>query len=42
MDICLGNSGVRFERTLYPDAGDEDKELALNAKYRFCGKGDGS
>ncbi len=42
MDICLGNSGARFERTLYPDAGDEDKEPALNAKYRFCGKGDGS
>ena len=35
MDICLGHNGVRFEKTLYSDAGDDDKELVLNAKYRF-------
>ena len=36
MDICLGHSGVGFEKTLYSDAGDDDKELVLNAKYRLC------
>ena len=37
MDICLGHNGVGFEKTLYSDAGDDDKELVLNAKYRLCG-----
>ena len=36
MDICLGHNGVEFEKTLYPDTGDDDKELVLNAKYRLC------
>ena len=36
MDICLGHNGVGFEKTLYSDAGDDDKELVLNAKYRLC------
>ncbi len=35
MDICLWNNGVGFEKTLYSDAGDDDKELVLNAKYRI-------
>ena len=35
MDICLGHNGIGFEKTLYSDAGDDDKELALNAKYRL-------
>ena len=34
MDICLGHSGIDFDKILYPDTG-EDKEYALNAKYRF-------
>ena len=34
MDICLGHSGIDFDKKLYPDTG-EDKEYALNAKYRF-------
>jgi hypothetical protein len=34
MDICLGHSGIDFDRTLYPDTG-EDKEYVLNAKYRL-------
>ena len=29
-----------FEKTLYSDAGDDDKELVLNAKYRLCRYGD--
>ena len=37
MDICLGHNGIGFEKTLYSDAGDDDKELVLNAKYRLCG-----
>ena len=36
MDICLEHNGVGFEKTLYSDAGDDDKELVLNAKYRLC------
>jgi hypothetical protein len=36
MDICLGYNGIGFEKTLYSDAGDDDKELMLNAKYRLC------
>ena len=36
MDICLEYNGVGFEKTLYSDAGDDDKELVLNAKYRLC------
>ena len=36
MDICLRHNGVGFEKTLYSDAGDDDKELVLNAKYRLC------
>ena len=36
MELCLGHSGVGFEKTLYSDAGDDDKELVLNAKYRLC------
>ena len=36
MDICLGHNGIGFEKTLYSDAGDDDKELVLNAKYRLC------
>ena len=35
MDLCLWHNGVRFEKILYSDAGD-DKELVLNAKYRLC------
>ena len=35
MDICLEHNGVGFEKTLYSDAGDDDKELVLNAKYSF-------
>ena len=34
MDICLAHNGIEFEKTLYPDAGD-DKEFTLNAKYRL-------
>ena len=34
MGICLGHSGIDFDRTLYPDTG-EDKEYVLNAKYRL-------
>ena len=34
MDICLDHSGIGFERTLYPDPGD-DREFVLNAKYSF-------
>jgi hypothetical protein len=37
MDLCLWHNGVGFEKTLYSDAGDDDKELVLNAKYRLCG-----
>ena len=33
---ALGCNGVGFEKTLYSDAGDDDKELVLNAKYRLC------
>ena len=36
MDICLGHNGVGFEKTLYSDSGDDNKELVLNAKYRLC------
>ena len=36
MDLCLRHNGVGFEKTLYTDAGDDDKELVLNAKYRLC------
>ena len=36
MDICLEHNGVGFEKTLYLDVGDDDKELVLNAKYRLC------
>ena len=36
MDICLEHNGVGFEKTLYSDVGDDDKELVLNAKYRLC------
>jgi hypothetical protein len=36
MDICLEQNGVGFEKTMYSDAGDDDKELVLNAKYRLC------
>ena len=36
MDLCLRHNGVGFEKTLYSDAGDDDKELVLNAKYRLC------
>ena len=36
MDICLGHNGVGFVKTLYSDAGDDDKELVLNAKYSLC------
>ena len=36
MDICLAHNGVGFEKKLYSDAGDDDKELVLNAKYRLC------
>ena len=36
MDLCLWHNGVRFEKILYSDAGDDDKELVLNAKYRLC------
>jgi hypothetical protein len=34
MDICLGHSGIDFDKKLYPDTG-EDKEYVLNAKYRL-------
>ena len=34
MGICLGHSGIDFDRTLYPDTG-EDKEYVLNAKYKL-------
>ena len=34
MDICLAHSGIVFEKTLYPDAG-EDAEYVLNATYRL-------
>ncbi len=34
MDICLGHSGIDFDKTLYPDTG-EDQEYVLNAKYRL-------
>ena len=34
MDICLGHSGIGFEKKLYSDDG-EDKEYVLNAKYRL-------
>ena len=34
MDICLGHSGIDFDKILYPDTG-EDKEYVLNAKYRL-------
>ena len=34
MDICLGHSGIDFDKILYPDTG-EDKEFVLNAKYRL-------
>ena len=36
MDLCLWHNGVRFEKIVYSDAGDDDKELVLNAKYRLC------
>ena len=36
MDICLEHGGIGFEKTLYSDAGDDDKELVLNATYRLC------
>ena len=36
MDLCLRHNGVGFEKTLYSDAGDDEKELVLNAKYRLC------
>ena len=32
LDICLGHSGIGFEKKLYSDDG-EDKEFVLNAKY---------
>jgi hypothetical protein len=32
MDICLGHNGVRFEKILFPDTG-EDKEFVLYAEY---------
>lgn len=35
-DICFGHNGVGFEKTLYSDSGDDNKELVLNAKYRLC------
>ena len=35
MDICLEHSGIKFEKKLYSDDG-EDKEFVLNAKYRLC------
>ena len=34
LDICLGHSGIGFEKKLYSDDG-EDKEFVLNAKYRL-------
>jgi putative transposase len=34
MDICLGHSGIDFDKILYPDTG-EDKEYVLNAKYKL-------
>ena len=34
MDICLAHSGIDFDRSLYPDTG-EDQEYVLNAKYRL-------
>ena len=33
-DICLGHSGIDFDKKLYPDTG-EDKEFVLNAEYRL-------
>ena len=36
MDISLEHNGVGFEKTMYSDADDDDKELVLNAKYRLC------
>ena len=41
MDICLEHNGIGFEKTLYSDAGDDDKELVLNAKYRLYRYSDG-
>jgi len=35
MDICLEHNGIGFEKALYSDAGNDDKELVLNAKYRL-------
>ena len=34
LDICLGHSGIGFEKKLYSDDG-EDKEYVLNVKYRL-------
>ena len=34
LDICLGHSGIDFNKKLYPDPG-EDKEYVLNVKYRL-------
>ena len=36
MDICLEHNGIGFEKALYSDVVDDDKELVLNAKYRLC------
>ena len=41
MDICLEHNGIGFEKALYSDAGDDDKELVLNAKYRLYRYSDG-
>ena len=35
MDICLEHNSIGFEKALYSDASDDDKELVLNAKYRL-------
>ena len=35
LETCLEHEGYTFDRTLYPDAGDEDREKTLAAVYRY-------
>ena len=34
--LAFEHNGIGFEKALYSDAGDDDEELVLNAKYRLC------
>ena len=34
LEICLEHQGIKYQRELFPDAGNDD-EMALNARYRL-------